>query len=132
MFLGGKMKNIFKLILVGIAILKPVFAYQGNFMIDNQSSCILKINPKIGNKFAVNAPGEIKPHSQIPIQFKFDDGIIETLLAYDISCNNKNSGLISVTTEMYHGYLSLSKNTSTNATLFADIDNNGNFILTNS
>jgi hypothetical protein len=127
------MKNILKLVLVSIAIFKPVFAFQDNFMIDNQSSCILKINPKIGNKFVHGAPAEIKPHSQTPIQYTFRDGIGNvTLLAYDISCNNRDSGQIGVATEMFGGSLDIVQYTiTTNVNLFADIDNNDNFIIKN-
>ncbi|MDG2349046.1 MAG: hypothetical protein P8L77_06290 [Gammaproteobacteria bacterium] len=127
------MKNIFKLILVSIVIFKPVFAFQDNFMIDNQSSCILKINPKIGNKFVHSAPAEIKAHSQTPIQYKFNDGIGNiTLLAYDILCDERESGQIGVITEMFRGTLDVAQYTvTTNRNIYADIDSNGNFILKN-
>lgn len=127
------MKNLFKLILVTFAIVKPVFAFTDNFMIDNQSSCILKINPNIGNKFVHGAPAEIKPHSQTPIQYTFRDGIGNvTLLAYDISCNNRDSGQIGVATEMFGDSLDIVQYAiTTNVNLFANIDSNENFIIKN-
>ena len=124
------MKNLLKLLLISIAILSPIYAYQDNFMINNQSSCTLEINPAISNKFIPSAPKKIGPHTQTPITFDVNETNCNvTLLEYTVYCDgNYPSGKIGMVTQ---DYIVFQYTVSTNPNLFLSIDYNDDFQIYN-
>ena len=90
-----------KLIFLSLFAINTTYAFEKNFMIDNQSSCKLILHPSINKTFIPGAPNEIKSFTQTPIKYIVNnDSMNKTLLRYDIYCNSSYvSGNIFVKTK---------------------------------
>ena len=78
-----------------LLLVNNIYAYNYSFLINNNSSCQLKLNTSIGKKYIPSAPELIISKGQTPIKIdtdELDDYLYrETLVEYLIECGANSS-----------------------------------------
>lgn len=88
-----------------LLLVNNIYAYNYSFIINNNSSCQLKINTSIGNEYIPSAPELIMSKAQAPIKIdtdELDNNLYrKTLVEYLIECgaNSSTYGTVGVRIE---------------------------------